>query len=220
VILQDQSAVQTRRVQDLWDALLARRGDEAALRELIAAVHVPIVLIGNDHRYRHANPASCLFLRKTAAELRGLRTHDLVTERQHRTVDALWAELLTAGQVAGSIPLRTSDGRQIQIDYRGAANVLPGMHLFAWMPAQWADDELTAGFAEPVRARPGVLSERERDVLAQLAAGATLEQIAERRNLSVSTVRTHLRNAMRRLGARHRTQALAIALRSGELELD
>ena len=60
---------------------------------------------------------------------------------------------------------------------------------------------------------------REREVLAMVAAGATLEQIAEQRNVAVSTVRTQLRNGMRRLGARHRAHAVAIALRDGEITL-
>lgn len=212
--------VHPRRLQDLWDALLARRGDEAAFRELVAGIHVPVLLVDNDQRYSFASASSRLFLRRTLAELRGLRMHDLLPERQHANLEAVWAELLAAGEVAGSMSLRAPDGGEIPIDYRGAANVLPGTHLFVWIPSWWADVELTDGFTEPRKATRGILTERERDILALVATGATIEQIAAQRNLSVSTVRTHLRNALRRLGARHRTHALAIALREGELELD
>ena len=71
--------------------------------------------------------------------------------------------------------------------------------------------------ARKVRAR--VLSAREREVLSLLAEGLTGEDIAERLVLSPETVRTHVRNAMRKLDAKTRVHALAVALDSGELTL-
>ena len=64
-----------------------------------------------------------------------------------------------------------------------------------------------------------LLSPREREVLELLAAGLTGEEIAERLVLSPMTVQTHVRNLMRRLGARTRVHALALALRSREIEI-
>jgi DNA-binding NarL/FixJ family response regulator len=63
------------------------------------------------------------------------------------------------------------------------------------------------------------LSERELDVLTELAAGHSIDQIAERLHLSPHTVRTHLRNGMRKLGAQTRAQAVAIALSEGAIEV-
>ena len=183
------------------------------------AIHIPTVLIGNDHGYREANMASRLFLRRTVGELRSLNTYDLIPPRQHPLFVARCASLLSDGEVAGSASMRTPDGAEIRVDYRGAANVLPGIHLLLWMPSRWADDELDRGLEEPRRPAAGRLTVRERHILALLAAGATLEQIAEQRNVAVSTVRTQLRNGMRRLGARHRAHAVAVALREGEITL-
>jgi DNA-binding CsgD family transcriptional regulator len=56
------------------------------------------------------------------------------------------------------------------------------------------------------------LSTREREVVELLADGLSGAQIAERLVLSPETVRTHIRNAMTKLGASTRTQAVAIAL--------
>jgi DNA-binding CsgD family transcriptional regulator len=207
------------RVERIWQALLARRGHERALLDLVDAIHVPVLLIRNDHRPRGANAASRLFLRRTAREVRSLTVHDLVASRQHGRLAAQRAKLLREGEVAGSVSLRPPDGVEVPVDYRGAANVLPGVHLFAWLPSRWTDDELDNGFEEPAPSPAARLTGRERDVLALLATGATLEQIAERRNVAVSTVRTQLRNAMRRLRAQHRTHAVAIALRDGEITL-
>lgn len=63
------------------------------------------------------------------------------------------------------------------------------------------------------------LSPREREVLGWLAQGLTGEEIAARLHLSAETVRTHVRNAMDKLGARTRVQAIVLALRKGEIRL-
>jgi DNA-binding NarL/FixJ family response regulator len=56
------------------------------------------------------------------------------------------------------------------------------------------------------------LTSRERDVLRGLAEGLTNEEIGGRLFLSPDTVRTHIRKAATRLGARNRTHAVALAL--------
>jgi two-component system, NarL family, response regulator DevR len=52
----------------------------------------------------------------------------------------------------------------------------------------------------------GVLSERELEVVRPVARGATNPQVARELYLSESTVKYHLRMAMRKLGARDRTE--------------
>jgi DNA-binding NarL/FixJ family response regulator len=57
------------------------------------------------------------------------------------------------------------------------------------------------------------LSEREREVLRLLAEGGSYAEIGESLFLSPDTVRAHAQRAMLKLGARTRTQAVAVALR-------
>ena len=68
------------------------------------------------------------------------------------------------------------------------------------------------------RAAPsaGVLSERELEVVRPVARGATNPQVARELYLSESTVKYHLRTAMRKLGARDRTE---LVYKAGELGL-
>ncbi|WP_034273770.1 LuxR C-terminal-related transcriptional regulator [Haloechinothrix halophila] len=61
------------------------------------------------------------------------------------------------------------------------------------------------------------LSQRESDVITQLAAGYTNAEIAERLCILPTTVKTHLRNTMRKLGARNRVETLAAARHAGLL---
>jgi DNA-binding NarL/FixJ family response regulator len=57
------------------------------------------------------------------------------------------------------------------------------------------------------------LSPREREVLRMLAEGGSYAEIGTSLFLSPDTVRAHAQRAMLKLGARTRTQAVAVALR-------
>ena len=61
--------------------------------------------------------------------------------------------------------------------------------------------------------RMATLSPREREILQLLADGLTGQKIAEQLFLSPETVRTHVRNATAKLGAKTRVQAVALAVR-------
>jgi DNA-binding NarL/FixJ family response regulator len=64
-----------------------------------------------------------------------------------------------------------------------------------------------------------ILSERERQIVAMLADGLSGAKIARDLAISPETVRTHIRNAMTKLGAATRSHALMLAVRCGELQV-
>jgi LuxR family maltose regulon positive regulatory protein len=64
---------------------------------------------------------------------------------------------------------------------------------------------------------PEPLSDREIEVLALIASGASNQQIAEHLVVSMSTVKTHINRTYRKLGARSRTQAIARGRQLGVL---
>jgi DNA-binding NarL/FixJ family response regulator len=78
-------------------------------------------------------------------------------------------------------------------------------------------DSAVASLIAPSAARSRLLTNREREILGLLSTGMTGEQIAEKLFLSPETVRTHIRNAMRKLGAKTRVQAVVLALRLREI---
>jgi DNA-binding NarL/FixJ family response regulator len=63
------------------------------------------------------------------------------------------------------------------------------------------------------------LTPREIDVLRHLAGGNRNHDIARRLFVSVETVKVHVKHIMDKLGAHDRTQAMAIAIRRGIIEL-
>ncbi|MFB7242761.1 DNA-binding response regulator [Streptomyces populi] len=83
--------------------------------------------------------------------------------------------------------------------------------LIARFLAQGDDDGPGAARSERLDALTG----REREVLVQVAAGHSNDEIAERLEVSPLTVKTHVNRAMAKLGARDRAQLVVIAYESG-----
>jgi DNA-binding NarL/FixJ family response regulator len=63
------------------------------------------------------------------------------------------------------------------------------------------------------------LTEREIDVLRQVAAGNANKIIADNLKISEETVKAHMRKILSKLGANDRTHATAIALKRGIIEI-
>jgi DNA-binding NarL/FixJ family response regulator len=75
------------------------------------------------------------------------------------------------------------------------------------------------GLAFGVRPGGGVaLSDREREVVALVAEGASIDEIGARLGISSRTVESHLRRLFERLGAASRAELAARAFREGWLE--
>jgi DNA-binding NarL/FixJ family response regulator len=63
------------------------------------------------------------------------------------------------------------------------------------------------------------LTAREIDVLSRVAGGNRNRDIAEQLSISEETVKVHMKHLMEKLGASDRTQAVAIAIRRGIIQL-
>lgn len=84
---------------------------------------------------------------------------------------------------------------------------------------RYFDHRLTALFKQGTEVDTNLLSKRQREVLVLLAHGYNCEEIASRLVLSPDTVRTHVRNAMSKLDARTRTQAVVEAMERHEIKV-
>ena len=67
--------------------------------------------------------------------------------------------------------------------------------------------------------QPGILTPREREVLARMAEGQSTSQMSQEMNIGVSTLRTYVKNVLTKLGAHSRLQAVAVAAREHLLGL-
>jgi len=75
------------------------------------------------------------------------------------------------------------------------------------------------GLIRPDRARDPQLSPRESQVLDRIATGGTNKEIAAELQVSVETVKLHVKNLFAKLGVNDRAQAVATAVRRGILRL-
>ena len=60
-----------------------------------------------------------------------------------------------------------------------------------------------------------MLTAREVEVLAEIAAGATNAEISQRLFIAPTTVKTHVKNLLAKLGARDRVALVLLAHRAG-----
>jgi DNA-binding NarL/FixJ family response regulator len=129
-------------------------------------------------------------------------------------MEQTWARLLDVGSVAGRYPAYGNDGSLLDVVYCGVAHIVPGLHLVAFAPADWPEDELDA--IQGNRAAPSAsLTPREIEVLALAANGLSGPELAQELVLSPTTVSTHFKNIYEKLDVQNRAAAVAKAMRLG-----
>ena len=206
----------------------ADRRAEVALRECeqrfgaaFGAAPIGVALCAlADGRFLRVNPALCALTGYAADELLEL------TWRQLTHPDDVEAdEKLRARLVAGELPRYSLEKRYVRRDgspvwvhvtvtlLRGEqGEAIHSIVQVQELPEAARRAALAAGRRAPE------LSPREREVLAGLADGESSAALAARLGIGAETVQTHARRAGAKLGARTRTEAVALALRLGLLD--
>ncbi len=77
-----------------------------------------------------------------------------------------------------------------------------------------------SGHQRAVDPRLDELTDREREVLVQMAGGLTNDEIGETLFIAENTVKTHVKRVMSKLGARDRVQAVVAAYEGGLMDRD
>ncbi len=164
---------------------------------------VGVVVADDARRYVEANAAACSLLGRPRSAVVGARVGE-VTGTPAAVVERRWERLMARGVVAGRFtPPGVAGAREVQ--YIAVAGVADGRHLLLWIPPP-----------EPQGWQR--LSQREREVVSLVAGGATGREVGEALSVSAATVETHIRNAMRRLGARNRTHLVTLAILRHEID--
>jgi len=194
------------------------RGEALRLKRVFDHTHVPMVMLDDRRRHLDANRPARLAFRLSLAQLRRLRSDDVVPLDELPTLESLWTRLLEKGCVAGQSVFGGPDGGRLEVDYWGFADALPGVHLFACAPAGWPEDELALIQDESADRAVASLTPRQHEGLQLAAEGFSGASIAEQLVLSPSTVKTHFSNIYERLGAGDRAAAVAEAMRLGFID--
>jgi DNA-binding NarL/FixJ family response regulator len=126
-----------------------------------------------------------------------------------------WAAALAEGEFTGEADMRAADGAAVAVQWAATTEVVTGRRLILFVAlstSRWGQRFRREPVIEGERAD---LTEREREVVGHVALGSTGPEIADELQIAHDTVRTHVRNAMTKVGARSRAHLVARALGDG-----
>jgi PAS domain S-box-containing protein len=191
-----------------------RSSEENLLWDFIERAPVPLIAADAERRIKRVNSRWCDMTGYSAEQVLTMKLDDLLAPESRPGVEMRWGDLLRSGMATARAVVLRGDGSRLQVRYGALAHVTPGVHVAAFMVEPGQGGRLT----RPTRTRrTGQLTRREQESLRLVARGMTTTVAAEQLGISPETVRTHVRNAMNKLGARTRAQAIAVAMRDGEI---
>jgi PAS domain S-box-containing protein len=210
----------------------------ARLRLAFDRVRNPMLIVDDRRRCVTANAPACALLGIEPQEVPWRRIDDFAPAEDRKWLDEQWEAFLAHGAIEGWYHLPLPTGRTVPVEFSATANVLPGRHLSVVMPSSGiappADPQGEAGGEHGrmvmLRREAGwtrilardpdqlPLTGREREVLGLVAGGLRGGEIAQHLVLSPETIKSHVQNAMMKLGAHTRAHAVAIALRTGQID--
>jgi two-component system response regulator NreC len=151
---------------------------------------------------------------EAAAEVKRLRPQTAVVALTIHEDEEYFFKMLAAG-ASGYVPKRAAP-EELLTALRAAAT--GEVYLYPSLAKLLVTDYL----AQEPAARRGEaldgLTEREREVLAHLAEGASNAEIAETLTISPKTVARHRENIMRKLGLHSRAELVKYAIRKGIIQ--
>jgi PAS domain S-box-containing protein len=172
-------------------------------------------LIDDARRHIDVNGAYLALVGHRREALIGRPVYEIV-EGGPKLDDDEWQRAISHGDAYGNVALVRGDARIVQVEYAAHPEVVTGRRLILFVVLH---SNARRGAREPRSSagRTGVLSDREREIVRLIALGHSGPEIAAELHISHATVRTHVRNAQGKLGARSRAQLVAMALADGDL---
>ncbi len=150
--------------------------------------------------------------RRILAELPGTRVIVLTTYADDESVFAA-LEAGARGYLTKDAPAAEIQ-RAIRLVHAGEALLDPSVQRRVIERALATAAPSTASAAAPV-SYPDGLTQREVEVLREIAAGYSNREIADRLSISEATVKTHVNNIFSKAGLRDRAQAVVYAVHHG-----
>ncbi len=173
----------------------------------------PISLVDDERRFVEVNDAWLTLVGRSRAEIVGMPVDDSIRPSERRRAAQDWQALLRSGEYSGSRALLRAGGSEVEIDFAARLGIVFDRQLAIYVVLDRSDPNGSPACGRP---QDRALSDREREVVTLIALGQKTDQIAEELSISTATVRTHVANAMSKLGAHTRAQLVAIALCTDE----
>jgi PAS domain S-box-containing protein len=174
----------------------------------------PMSLLSGDRVIVRANEAKAKLLGRPLEQLEGHRLEDFVAPEHRDDAIRAWERASREGtKVLGEYDVVRSDGSRVHVQYAlEPADASPeAAFIYIELPP-WKEEEPGASEEPSLGAD---LTQREREVIHHLTMGKTGPEIAAELFVAHHTIRTHVRNAMNKTGARTRAQLVAMAMAEG-----
>ena len=182
---------------------------KGAFRLLFEKSTTPVAILDERRRLVDMNPAGLSLLCQTAAPVAGEPAEQAITPLERERSEADWRQLLREGRVSGTRTLVRSDGSEVEVAFAAVVeSVAAGRRAIYTLTPTPPEAELEMCSAS--------LTAREAQVVRLIAGGLDTSEIAATLLVSPNTVRSHVRNAMSKLGARTRAQLVAQVLAGEE----
>lgn len=173
-----------------------------------------MALVDGDRRHVDVNGAYLNLLGYKSDDLLGRPVREFIAGGP-LVSDAEWAASLAARHFNGEAAMVCRDGSQVTVQWGATTEVVTGRRLVLFVALNVSRGRLRVRNDAPPSRELGSLTKREREVLHFVALGYTGLEIAAELQLAHETVRTHVRNAMGKTGARSRAHLVAKALGEG-----
>lgn len=177
-----------------------------------------MVLLDDDRRHVEVNGAYLQLLGHPRAALIGHPMYEFVVDGPIVTLPE-WRTILRRQQFVGSADLIRADGGKVWVEFAGHPETVTGhrLVLFVVLTTSRRGRRRSGGPGGAIGADATTagLTPREFEVIQLVALGLSGREIAQELHLAHDTVRTHVRNAMTKLGARSRAQLVAKTLGDG-----
>jgi PAS domain S-box-containing protein len=168
----------------------------------------PIVLTDGERRIVEINDAALEMLGYSRGSVTGRRLTELMIPDELEDSARTWQSILTRGQSSGTRTFVRGNGEEVPVEWAARAAVIGGRRLAIFVASvphpNWPTRSPEDSSEE--------LTPREQEVVSLIALGDDTAAIAQRLVISPATVRTHVRNAMTKLGAKTRAQLVANGL--------
>jgi PAS domain S-box-containing protein len=173
-----------------------------------------MALVDAQRRYVEVNGAHIQLLGYRRGDLIGRPVYEHVAGGPIMTATE-WGATITRDQFTGVAEMIRADGGTLTAEWAGHPAVVTGTRLILFVAMRTSRRSKLRGFDTPQADALGLLSGRELEVVGLIAMGASGPEIAAELQLAHNTVRTHVRNAMAKVGARSRAHLVAKALGEG-----
>lgn len=189
------------------------------------SVH-PMLLVDDQRRCVTGNAPACRLFGVAHEEIAWRAIDDFAALSERVRLEEQWGAVLLGGGAEGAFQLLLVSRGSVTVEFSAITHVLPGRHLAVFIDPDASDGLYEASAAAvkepwaPVVLEGGGrmrLTKREREIVTLIAYGSQTSAIAGGLFVSTETVKSHVHNAMTKLGASTRAHAVAIALITGQI---